>query len=57
MYDLDAADDGDEVKSGSALAAAGTAPRDRSKSVNPGGSSAATAGGVPSAFSSSDEDK
>lgn len=55
MYDTGVmVDDDDEIKSGSAQARAGTAPRGRSKSVNPGGSSAATAGGVPSCFSSSE---
>lgn len=56
MYDMGAVDDEDddgEVRSDSAEAAAGTASRGRSKSVNPGGSSAA---GVPSAFSSSEDD-
>src|SRR5699024_5061977 len=55
MYDIGAVDDDDgQIKSGSAHAAAGTAPRGRSKSVNPAGSSAATAGGIPSGCSSSE---
>lgn len=59
MYDVGAVDedDEDEIKSGSAQAAAGTAPRGRSKSVNPAGSSAATAGGIPSGSSSSENDQ
>jgi hypothetical protein len=56
MYDIGAVDDDDEeAKSGNAQARAGSVSRGRSKSVNPGGSSAATAGGVPSGFSSSDD--
>ncbi|KAK0384577.1 hypothetical protein NLU13_8663 [Sarocladium strictum] len=58
MYDTEAAADEDAgtTKSGSALARAGTGSRGRSKSVVHGGSSAATAGGVPSEFSSSDDE-
>lgn len=59
MYDIGAVDEDDEneTPSGSAQAAAGTAPRGRSKSVNPAGSSAATAGGIPSGCSSSENDQ
>lgn len=54
MYDVGVFE---EAKSDSAKAAAGTASRGRSKSANPAGSSAATAGGVPSPsdFSSSED--
>jgi hypothetical protein len=54
MYDVGAPDD--EVKSDSAKAAAGTGSRGRSKSANPAGSSAATAGGVASDILSSGDD-